>query len=67
MSRNKKKKNNLRAQYRLLHDEAQRNGEDYYRDPVTGGRVSTEARLKRMRKCCKDGCRHCPWGFKKRS
>ncbi|MGI4993374.1 DUF5522 domain-containing protein [Halobacteriovorax sp. GFR7] len=27
---------------------------------------STEVRLKRMRKCCKYGCRHCPWGFKKR-
>ncbi|POB15284.1 DUF5522 domain-containing protein [Halobacteriovorax sp. DA5] len=66
MSRNKNKKNNLKQQYRILHDEAVKNGEDYYKDPVTGGIVSTEVRLKRMRKCCKYGCRHCPWGFKKR-
>ncbi|MGY6562806.1 MAG: DUF5522 domain-containing protein [Luteibaculaceae bacterium] len=29
-----------------------------------GYMVFTEQYLKRRGYCCKNGCRHCPWGFK---
>jgi hypothetical protein len=49
-----------------LHQQAMRAGEDFYRDPKTGELVSTSLRLKSLKKCCKSGCNHCPFGFKKR-
>jgi hypothetical protein len=49
-----------------LHDEAVLADSEFYRDPRTGDLVSTDVRLRRLKKCCKSGCRHCPYGFKKR-
>jgi len=39
-------------------------GEDYYVTP-NGLYVFTEKYLKQRGYCCKNGCRHCPYGFKK--
>ena len=38
-------------------------GEDYYIED--GKWIFTEAYLKKRGYCCKNGCRHCPYGFKK--
>jgi hypothetical protein len=35
---------------------------DFYRDPVTGFVVFTEAYHRRRGYCCDSGCRHCPYG-----
>lgn len=40
-------------------------GEDFYIDPATGLHVFTEKYLRARGYCCKTGCRHCPYGFKK--
>ena len=45
-------------------------GTDFYWEEVDGVRlrVFTEDYLKMIRPvCCKNGCRHCPWSFKKNS
>lgn len=39
-------------------------GEDYYVDPPSGLVVFTEKYLKERGYCCKNGCRHCPYGNK---
>lgn len=39
-------------------------GEDYYYN-AQGLMVLTEAYLRRRGYCCKNGCFHCPYGFKK--
>ncbi|MBX2993840.1 MAG: hypothetical protein KF681_03440 [Bdellovibrionaceae bacterium] len=49
--------------WRSAHDEAIRQGKDFYIDPETGYHVFTELGL-RKRPCCGSGCRHCP--YKKR-
>ncbi len=36
-------------------------GPDFYRDPVTGYQVFTQAYHLRRGHCCESGCRHCPW------
>ncbi|MDR3606260.1 MAG: DUF5522 domain-containing protein [Oligoflexia bacterium] len=59
-------KSQLAALWIQIHDEACGNGQEFYRDPKTGEQVSTRIRLQRLKKCCKSGCRHCPYGFKKR-
>jgi len=39
-------------------------GEDYYLSPE-GYKVFTEAFHLKRGYCCKNGCRHCPYGFNK--
>jgi hypothetical protein len=41
-------------------------GEDYYLSPE-GYKVFTEAYHLKRGYCCKSGCRHCPYGFDKRT
>lgn len=41
-------------------------GEDYYLTPE-GYKVFTEAFHLKRGYCCKSGCRHCPYGFDKRT
>ncbi|WP_162927038.1 DUF5522 domain-containing protein [Flavobacterium psychrotrophum] len=41
-------------------------GEDYYLSPE-GYKVFTEAWHLKRGYCCKSGCRHCPYGFDKRT
>lgn len=40
-------------------------GEDYYFDP-DGKFVLTAHYLKKRGHCCKNGCRHCPYGYVKK-
>lgn len=40
--------------------------DDFYFDP-SGFIVFTEAYLLKRGYCCKNGCRHCPYGFDKKS
>ncbi|UZR98722.1 DUF5522 domain-containing protein [Chondrinema litorale] len=40
------------------------NTEDYYFE--NGFLVFTESYHKKRGYCCKSGCRHCPYGFRKR-
>lgn len=40
------------------------NEDEYYFDP-NGLMVFTEAYHLRRGYCCKSGCRHCPWQYKK--
>lgn len=39
-------------------------GEDYYLTPE-GYKVFTEAYHLKRGYCCKNGCRHCPYGYNK--
>jgi hypothetical protein len=41
-------------------------GEDYYLSPE-GYKVFTEKYHLKRGYCCKSGCRHCPYGFDKRT
>lgn len=41
-------------------------GEDYYLSPE-GYKVFTEAWHLKRGYCCKSGCRHCPYGYDKRT
>ncbi|WP_413944289.1 DUF5522 domain-containing protein [Bdellovibrio sp. HCB-162] len=50
-----------------LHKKACERGEDTYIDPDTGYLVFTELFHKRRGHCCQSGCRHCPYGFNKKS
>ena len=43
------------------HDKA---SEDFYIED--GNLVFTEEYLKKRGYCCESGCRHCPYGFKKK-
>lgn len=49
------------SDWRRLHDEASRNRETFYLDPVTGLAVFTEFGLRQRDGCCWSGCRHCPY------
>lgn len=49
-----------------LHKEACKNKEEFYIDPETGFQVFTEFYHKAKGYCCESGCRHCPYGFKKK-
>lgn len=44
-----------------MHEEAIRQGEDGYDDPLSGLWVMTAAHLWERGYCCYSGCRHCPW------
>ncbi|WII70816.1 DUF5522 domain-containing protein [Bdellovibrio sp. 22V] len=50
-----------------LHRKAVERGEESYIDPETGYLVFTELFHKRRGHCCESGCRHCPYGFKKKT
>lgn len=54
-----------KEKYMKIHDEACRKGLTYYKDPKTGYIVFTQLHLKNRGYCCKSGCRHCAYGFKK--
>ena len=41
-------------------------GEDYYLTPE-GYRCFTEKHHRKRGYCCKSGCRHCPYGFDKKT
>jgi hypothetical protein len=41
-------------------------GEDYYLSPE-GFKVFTEKYHLKRGYCCKNGCRHCPYGFDKKT
>lgn len=45
--------------------ETLKEGEDYILEPGTGLLVFTAAYLTKRGYCCKSGCRHCPYGFRK--
>ena len=47
--------------WQRVHDEAAARGENSYVDPETSYTVFTSVGLKRQRKCCGRGCRHCPY------
>lgn len=44
------------------HKMAVERGADFYTDPDTGLMVMTELYLKDRGYCCKNECRHCPYG-----
>lgn len=48
------------------HKEACKKGESFYVDPQTGNFVFTREHHLKRGSCCRSGCRHCPYGFKKR-
>lgn len=50
------------APWARAHDEAERRGDETYRDPATGYLVFTRAALLARGECCGSGCRHCPYG-----
>jgi len=52
----------MKSRFEALHAAAVRQGRDYYIDPETGYRVTTELGHKRRGSCCGCGCRHCPYG-----
>lgn len=54
--------------HKRLHIEELIEGVDFYWEEKDGTkyRVFTKEYLKMIRpQCCKTGCRHCPWGYKK--
>ncbi len=55
----------LPPEIQQAHQKACERKEAMYQDPKTGYMVMTEVFLKDRGYCCKSGCRHCPWGFKK--
>jgi hypothetical protein len=55
------------CQGKRLHIEDLIEGVDFYWEENEGVklRVFTEEYLRLIRiKCCQNGCKHCPWGFK---
>lgn len=51
--------------YEEIHRKAVEACQETYRDPETGYTVFTEYFLKNQGFCCRTGCRHCPYGFKR--
>ncbi|TAE29135.1 MAG: hypothetical protein EAZ92_06960 [Candidatus Kapaibacterium sp.] len=56
---------NYRALVTRLHAEACMRGDTHYRDPATGYIVFTRLKHEMRGYCCKSGCRHCAYGYKK--
>lgn len=52
-------------EWRKLHEEACARGERTYTDPTTGFQVFTRLYHLERGSCCKSGCRHCAYGFRK--
>lgn len=46
-----------------LHEEACADGKRYYTDPRSGFMVFTKLEHLARGRCCRTGCRHCPYGF----
>ena len=67
MSQGKKSEQDAYFQQRrlALHREACERQESFYLDPETGLSVTTEYEHLTRGKCCRSGCRHCPYGFRK--
>ena len=51
--------------YLKAHTQACEQKQDFYIDPVTGYQVMTSYFLKNRGYCCKNNCRHCPYGILK--
>lgn len=51
--------------WQKIHEDACSRGELFYRDPETGYIVFTRVKHLARGRCCKSGCRHCPFGFHK--
>jgi len=54
-----------RVLYEQVHEEYCARGEYFYRDPKTGYIVFTAVKHRHRGYCCKSGCRHCPFSYKK--
>jgi hypothetical protein len=57
------------CQNKRFHIEDLIEGVDFYWEEIDGVklRVWTKEYLQMIRvKCCKSGCRHCPWGYNKK-
>jgi Family of unknown function (DUF5522) len=50
-----------RTRILAAHDAASASGQPGYPDPLTGLFVFTAATLAATGKCCRSGCRHCPF------
>jgi hypothetical protein len=50
-----------RAEILARHQEAMEAGRSGYPDPATGYVVLTAAFLAARKRCCGNGCRHCPY------
>ena len=48
----------------IIHEQACSREEEFYLDPKTRLTVFTKIYLSK-RPCCKTGCRHCPYDYKK--
>ncbi|MBM4150956.1 MAG: hypothetical protein FJ219_04835 [Ignavibacteria bacterium] len=46
-----------------IHDRTCYEGKEFYRDPFTRNLVFTKTKHLRRGYCCKNRCRHCPYGF----
>ena len=51
----------LTAEQSAAHQQAQDEGRDWYLDPVSGLLVMTAWYLEGRGRCCRSGCRHCPF------
>jgi Family of unknown function (DUF5522) len=62
--------NKTRTQSRFMKEQSNENklieGEDFYYTPE-GYKCFTEKHHLKRGYCCKSGCRHCPYGFDKRT
>jgi len=51
----------LTARQSAAHRQAVESGQDAYLDPESGLLVMTASYLERRGRCCRSGCRHCPF------
>ena len=51
----------LTAEQSAAHRQAEDAGLDRYLDPESGLLVMTASYLQRRGRCCRSGCRHCPF------
>lgn len=51
----------MKPYYEELHEEACKNKENTYKDPLLDKRVLTAYFLKERGYCCYSNCRHCPY------
>lgn len=61
---NSKKKIHEKNTEKILSETQNTEGVDFYIE--NGFYVFTEKYLKERGYCCKNGCRHCPYGYKKK-
>ena len=53
----------MTEQQKQLHEEAVKEGKNWYFDPSIGKKVLTSLFLRRREYCCQSSCRHCPYGY----